>query len=102
MHRKLTALLLFSALSVTHAQELTTPVASQPATAPARPAIPGISHIGFYSHDHAKSRAFYKTYLGFDEPYSLPNPDGSIHLFWVKINDHQSFEIFTEKSPTDP
>ncbi len=75
---------------------------STPTTMPHRPAIPGISHIGFYSHDLAKSRAFYKNYLGFDEPYSLNNPDGTLHLTWIKINDHQTFEIFTEKSPDTP
>src|SRR5881296_3606478 len=62
-----------------------------------RPRIIGISHIALYVHDIEKSRAFYKDFLGFAEPYSLPNPDGSLHLTWIKINDHQTVELFPEK-----
>jgi catechol 2,3-dioxygenase-like lactoylglutathione lyase family enzyme len=65
--------------------------------APARPHILGISHIALYVHDIEKTRAFYKTFLGFDEPYWINNPDGSLHLTWIKINDHQTIEIFPEK-----
>ena len=64
---------------------------------PARPHITGISHIALYVHDLEKSRAFYKDFLGFDEPYSLTNKDGSLHLTWIKINDLQTIEIFPEK-----
>src|SRR5215468_10154353 len=71
---------------------------TSPTTAPAqRPPIVGISHIALYVHDIEKSRAFYKDFLGFAEPYSLPNPDGSLHLTWIKINDHQTIELFPEK-----
>ena len=45
-----------------------------------------------------KTRAFYKTFLGFDEPYSLTNKDGTLHLTWIKINDHQTLELFPEKA----
>ena len=62
-----------------------------------RPRIIGISHIALYVHDVEKSRAFYKNFLGFDEPYSLPNPDGTLHLTWIKIDDHQTIELFPEK-----
>src|SRR3954469_3251795 len=62
-----------------------------------RPRIVGLSHIALYVHDIAKSRAFYKDFLGFAEPYSLPNPAGSLHLTWIKINDQQSIELFPEK-----
>src|SRR5438132_5139791 len=62
-----------------------------------RPSILGLSHIALYVHDIEKSRAFYKDFLGFAEPYSLPNPDGSLHLTWIKINDHQSIELFPEQ-----
>src|SRR6478735_1174065 len=62
-----------------------------------RPKIVGISHIALYVHDIEKSRAFYKDFLGFAEPYSLPNPDGSLHLTWIKINDRQTIELFPEK-----
>jgi catechol 2,3-dioxygenase-like lactoylglutathione lyase family enzyme len=64
---------------------------------PQRPHIVGISHIALYVHDIEKTRAFYKTFLGFDEPYQIDNADGSLHLTWIKINDHQTIEIFPEK-----
>jgi catechol 2,3-dioxygenase-like lactoylglutathione lyase family enzyme len=64
---------------------------------PKRPHIVGLSHIALYVHDLDKTRAFYKDFLGFAEPYSLTNKDGSLHLTWIKINDHESIEIFPEK-----
>jgi catechol 2,3-dioxygenase-like lactoylglutathione lyase family enzyme len=66
------------------------------ADAPPRPHITGLSHMALYVHDLEKSRAFYKNFLGFAEPYSLTNQDGTIHLTWIKINDHQSIELFPE------
>jgi catechol 2,3-dioxygenase-like lactoylglutathione lyase family enzyme len=67
------------------------------ADAPKRPQIVGLSHIALYVHDMEKTRAFYKDFLGFDEPYSLTNKDGSLHLTWIKINDRQTIELFPEK-----
>ena len=67
--------------------------------APARPEILGIAHVALYVHDLVQSRAFYKDFLGFDEPFSLPNRDGSLHLTWIKINDRQAIELFPEKAP---
>lgn len=64
---------------------------------PARPPIVGLSHIALYVHDIEKTRAFYKDFLGFDEPYSLKNADGKLHLTWMKVNDRQTIEIFPEK-----
>ena len=65
---------------------------------PKRPHITGLSHIALYVHDLDKSRAFYKDFLGFDEPYSLTNKDGTLHLTWIKINDRQSIELFPEQA----
>lgn len=67
------------------------------ADAPPRPHIVGVSHVALYVHDLAKSRAFYKDFLGFDEPYSLTNKDGTLHLTWIKINDRQTIELFPEQ-----
>jgi lactoylglutathione lyase len=64
---------------------------------PQRPHITGLSHIALYVHDVEKSRAFYKDFLGFEEPFSLTNDDGSLRLTWIKINDRQTVEIFPEK-----
>ena len=63
---------------------------------PKRPRITGLSHVALYVHDVEKSRVFYKDFLGFDEPFSLKNDDGSLHLTWIKINDRQTIELFTE------
>jgi len=64
---------------------------------PQRPHIIGLSHIALYVHDLDKTRAFYKDFLGFAEPYSLTNKDGTLHLTWIKINDRQTIELFPEK-----
>lgn len=63
---------------------------------PQRPRITGISHVALYVHDMNKTLAFYKDFLGFEQPYSLTNKDGSLHLTWIKINDRQSLELFPE------
>lgn len=76
--------LLFASLSVAVADE------------PQRPHITGISHIALYVHDMNKTLAFYKDFLGFDQPYSLTNRNGTLHLTWIKINDRQTLELFPE------
>jgi len=68
-----------------------------PAAPVQRPRIVGLSHIALYVHDMTKTLAFYKDFLGFAEPYSLKNPDGTLHLTWIKINDQQTIELFPEK-----
>ena len=72
-------------------------LSSLAADEPRRPRITGLSHIALYAHDIEKTRAFYKDFLGFAEPYSLTNKDGTLHLTWIKINDRQTIEIFPEK-----
>jgi catechol 2,3-dioxygenase-like lactoylglutathione lyase family enzyme len=64
-----------------------------------RPRILGLSHYALYVHNLEKSRAFYKDFLGFDEPYTLYNQDGSVHLTRIKINDEQTIELFPGKTP---
>ncbi|MEO7598890.1 MAG: VOC family protein [Opitutus sp.] len=65
-----------------------------------RPHILGISHAAFYVTDLAKARAFYEGFLGFAEPFTLPRKTGG-ELVWIKINDHQTIELFpgSEVSP---
>ena len=67
------------------------------AQTPQRPRITGISHFGIFAHDYEKSRAFYGQFLGFEEPYSLKNPDGSPSMTFFKINDRQVIELFPER-----
>jgi catechol 2,3-dioxygenase-like lactoylglutathione lyase family enzyme len=62
-----------------------------------RPRILGVAHMAIYVSDLAKARQFYENFLGFGEPFTLPASDGSVRIAFVKINDHQYIEIFTEK-----
>src|SRR5271170_5468768 len=64
---------------------------------PQRPRIVGISHYALFAHDYEKSRAFYGNFLGFEEPYSLKNPDGSVIMTFFKVNDHQYIELYPEQ-----
>jgi catechol 2,3-dioxygenase-like lactoylglutathione lyase family enzyme len=65
--------------------------------APKRPRITGISHAAFYVSDMAKARAFYEGFLGYQSPYAIPRKDPKEQLVWIKINDRQSVEIFTDR-----
>lgn len=62
-----------------------------------RPPITGIAHIALFSKDIGKSVQFYKEFLGYDEPFSLKNPDGTLSLTFIKINDRQYVELFPER-----
>ena len=64
---------------------------------PKRPRIMGVAHAAFYVHDIEQSRAFYKTFLGYDEAFPLKNPDGTLSLTFIKINDRHYIELFPER-----
>ena len=64
-----------------------------------RPRILGVAHIGVFAKDFEKSRAFYHDFLGFQEPYVLKNPNGSLSMTFFKVNDRQYIELFPEKKP---
>ena len=70
-----------------------------PQDAPRRPKILGVAHIALSVHDIEKSRVFYKDFLGFGEPYKLDNPNGSLSLTFIKVNERQYIELFPEKAP---
>jgi len=74
-------------------------VAATAAEAPKRPRIMGVAHIALFVHDIEKSRAFYKDFLGYGEPFQLNNADGSLSLTFIKINDRQCIELFPEREP---
>jgi len=63
-----------------------------------RPRILGLAHVAFFVSDLPKARAFYEGLLGFAEPFTLPNTDGSVQIAFVKINDRQWIELFTGSS----
>jgi catechol 2,3-dioxygenase-like lactoylglutathione lyase family enzyme len=69
------------------------------AQSPERPRILGIAHVAFHVSDIEKSRAYYKDFLGFAEPFKLDNPDGSLSLTFIKINDRQYLELFPGLEP---
>jgi catechol 2,3-dioxygenase-like lactoylglutathione lyase family enzyme len=66
-----------------------------------RPRILGIAHVAFYVSDLEKTRAFYKDFLGYAEPFSLKRPDGSDRIAFIKVNDQQYLELFAE-APKQP
>ena len=63
-----------------------------------RPKILGVAHLAVFVSDLAKARAFYEDFLGFEEPFTLPKPDGSVEIAFVKINDRQWIELFNRPS----
>jgi catechol 2,3-dioxygenase-like lactoylglutathione lyase family enzyme len=86
--------LLFTASSC---RELPAPAAA----AEPRGKLLGVAHIALFVNDLAKSRAFYRDFLGFGEPFSLPKPDGSDRIAFIKVNDQQYIELFAEPPRTD-
>ena len=70
-----------------------------PPDGPSRPKVLGVAHIALSVHDIEKSRTFYKDFLGFREPYKLDNPNGSLSLTFIKVNERQYMELFPEKAP---
>jgi lactoylglutathione lyase len=68
-------------------------------TAPTRPKILGVAHIGLRTDNLEAARKFYGGVLGFQEPftYSLPASEGGRFLLtYFKVNDHQYIEVFPE------
>ncbi len=61
-----------------------------------RPRILGVAHMAVYVKDLAKTRQFYEQFLGYGEPFTLPDKAGGVRIAFVKINERQYLEIFTE------
>ena len=61
---------------------------------PTRPKILGVAHLAVFVSDLPKARAFYQDLLGYEEPFTLPKPDGAVDIAFVKINDRQWIELF--------
>ena len=73
------------------------------ATAPVRPRITGISHVGYFVSDLPKALAFWHDFLGFDEAWSLTKKDSTdTRIAFIKINDHQHVELFNEPATAPP
>ncbi|WP_433967459.1 VOC family protein [Tunturiibacter gelidiferens] len=71
----------------------------QAQTAPTRPKILGISHVGFFVSDLPKALDFWHGLLGYNESAEDKNPDGSITDAILKINDHQFVELSNLQPP---
>ena len=67
-----------------------------------RPRILGLAHVAFRVGNIETAREFYEKFLGLAEPFSLTNPDGSLALTFVKINDRQYLELFPGLDPRWP
>lgn len=63
-----------------------------------RPRILGVAHVAFYVSDLSKARAFYEGLLGYEEAFTLPRPDGTVDIAFVKINDTQWIELLNRPS----
>ena len=71
------------------------------ADAPKRPRIMGVAHMAVYVSDLEKARAFYKDFLGYQEPYTLKRDDGTDRIAFIKINEDQYIELFAEGPKQD-
>jgi catechol 2,3-dioxygenase-like lactoylglutathione lyase family enzyme len=76
--------------------------ASAQSAAPVRPAITGISHVGYFVSSLNKSIAFWHDLLGFDEYFHTDAPGGQVRIAFIKINDRQHIELFNQPPPDPP
>lgn len=68
-----------------------------------RPEITGISHVGYFVTDLPKTLLFWHDLLGFDEYTTLNKPGtDEIRIAFIKINDRQHIELFTDSPPSPP
>jgi len=71
--------------------------------APRRPEITGVSHAGYFVSDLPKAISFWHDLLGFDEYTTLDRPGtDQIRIAFIKINDRQHIELFTDQPPAPP
>ena len=61
-----------------------------------KPRIIGMAHMAYYVSDLKQARDYYEGFLGFEEAFTLKNPDGTDHVVFIKINDHQFIELYAE------
>src|SRR3954469_12158907 len=66
---------------------------------PTRPRILGVAAISVFAHDYEKSSGCYREFLGFEQAYTLKNPDGSTSATSFKVNDRQRIELSPERAP---
>lgn len=64
--------------------------------------LPSLYHVGYWVRDIAKSRAFYKDYLGYDEPYVLNRTNGVLQMVVMKVNERQVILLFPDTTRIQP
>ncbi len=68
-----------------------------------RPRITGISHVGYFVSDLPKALGFWHDLLGYDVAYDLKRPGtDQVRIAFMKINDNQHVELFTDPPPAPP
>jgi catechol 2,3-dioxygenase-like lactoylglutathione lyase family enzyme len=76
---------------------------SAQAAAPQRPRITGVSHVGYFVSDLPRTVSFWHDLLGFDEFTTLNRPGTEdVRIAFIKLNDHQHIELFTDKPSSPP
>jgi len=60
------------------------------------PHIVGMAHMAYNVTDLKQARDYYEGFLGFQEAFALKNADGTDHVVYIKINDHQFIELYAE------
>jgi lactoylglutathione lyase len=71
--------------------------------APTRPRITGISHVGYFVSDLPKAMVFWHDLLGYDEAYDLKKTGTrDVRIAFIKINDRQHIELFTDPPAAPP
>jgi len=60
-----------------------------------RPAITGLSHVGFQVNDLERSRMYYRAILGYEEPFRVKKGGSGAETAYFKINDRQFVELQT-------
>ena len=66
-----------------------------------RPRIIGLAHVSIKVSDINKARAYYGTFLGYDEAFTYYNKDSSVSVAFFKVNDRQYIEITPTLQPKE-
>jgi catechol 2,3-dioxygenase-like lactoylglutathione lyase family enzyme len=66
---------------------------------PNRPKILGVAHLAVWVSDVEQTRRFYRDLLGYQGAWQVQNPDGSLALACIKINDRQFVELHPGLKP---
>lgn len=70
---------------------------------PQRPRITGILHVGYFVSDLPRALGFWHDLLGYDEAYDLKRPGtDQVRIAFIKINDRQHVELFTDAPSAPP